>query len=541
MYTIKLDGQLFWDPRVEDLKIIDPKVKLEVNRAGSLTFSVTPSHPLYAQIKKLKSIVEVFKDGVLIFRGRPLDDELDSWNIKSVICEGDLAIFNDSIVRPYDFTGTISDYLAMFISNHNSQVEAGKRFTLGTVTVTDPNNYIIRASSDYPKTWAEMEDKLLKILGGYLVIRRVGTTNYLDYLADSNKSSLQVIQLGENLLKVNQERRGEDIATAIIPIGAEIELEDGSKTRVDIKSVNNNVDYVYNQQAVDEYGWIFKKVEFRDVSVPANLLTKANQALAESILLLNTIQLTAVDLSMIDINIDDFKIFEYVEVISAAHQLDDMYLIRKMELDLMNPENNTITVGAEFASFTEKQFQTDKQIVIVSQDVVKNSEKYTNEQVTQISTELIKTIEETNSGFRQEVKETYTSQTELNTYREEVSLALENTAKEFNLTFKDLTEQISNNQGEVDKEFQEIKKYIRFVNGNIVLGESANPVTLTIENSRIYMAVGGVQVSYWEVDETGANPPKFYVTDGEFLNSLRLGNFAFTPRSNGSLDFGRMV
>lgn len=541
MYTIKLDGQLFWDPRVEELRILEPKVKLEVNRAGSLTFSVTPSHPLYAQIKKLKSIVEVFKDGVLIFRGRPLDDELDSWNIKSVICEGDLAIFNDSIVRPYEFTGTISDYLTMFISNHNSQVETGKRFTLGTVTVTDPNDYIIRASSDYPKTWSEMEDKLLKILGGYLVIRRDGTTNYLDYLADSNKSSLQVIQLGENLLKVNQERRGEDIATAIIPIGAEIENEDGTKTRVDIKSVNNNVDYVYNQEAVNEYGWIFKKVEFKDVTQPANLLTKANQALAESILLLNTIQLTAVDLSMIDINIDDFKIFEYVEVISAAHQLDDMYLIRKMELDLMNPENNTITVGAEFASFTEKQFQTDKQIVIVSQDVVKNSEKYTNEQVTQISTELIKTIEETNSGFRQEVKETYTSQTELNTYREEVSLALENTAKEFNLTFKDLTEQISNNQGEVDNEFQEIKKYIRFVNGNIVLGESTNPVTLTIENNRIFMAVGGVQVSYWEVDETGANPPKFYVTDGEFLNSLRLGNFAFTPRSNGSLDFGRVV
>lgn len=541
MYTIKLDGQLFWDPRVEDLKIIDPKVKLEVNRAGSLTFSVTPSHPLYAQIKKLKSIVEVFKDGVLIFRGRPLDDELDNWNIKSVICEGDLAIFNDSIVRPYDFTGTITDYLTMFISNHNAQVEAAKRFTLGNVTVTDPNNYITRASSDYPKTWAEMDDKLLKILGGYLVIRRVGTTNYLDYLADSNKSSLQVIQLGENLLKVSQERSGEDIATAIIPIGAEIDNGDGTKTRVDITPVNNGVDYVYNQEAVDTYGWIFKKVEFKDVTQPANLLTKANQALAESVLLLNTIQLTAVDLSMIDINIDDFKIFEYVEVISQPHQLDDMYLIRKMELDLMNPENNTITVGAEYASLTEKQFQTDKRIEIATKEAEENAEKYTNGQVTQISTEMIKTIEETNDGFRQEVKETYTSKTDLNTYREEVSLALENTAKEFNLTFTDLTEKINNNQGEIDKEFLEIKKYIRFVNGNIVLGESTNPVTLTVENSRIYMAVGGVTVSYWQVDETGANPPKFYVTDGEFLNSLRLGNFAFTPRSNGSLDFGRVV
>ena len=541
MYTIKLDGQLFWDPRVEDLKIIDPKVKLEVNRAGSFTFSVTPSHPLYAQIKKLKSIVEVFKDGVLIFRGRPLDDELDSWNIKSVICEGDLALFNDSIVRPYEFTGTISDYLAMFISNHNSQVEAGKRFTLGTVTVTDPNNYIIRASSDYPKTWSEMEDKLLKILGGYLVIRRVGTTNYLDYLADSNKTSLQVIQLGENLLKVNQERSGEDIATAIIPIGAEIELEDGSKTRVDIKTVNNNVDYVYNQQAVDEYGWIFKKVEFSDVTVPANLLSKANQVLAESILLLNTIQLTAVDLSMIDVNIDDFKVFEYVEVISAAHQLDDMYLIRKMELDLMNPENNTITVGAEYASLTEKQFQTGKVIETVTKDVAENAQAYANSLFNNVTIEVNSAIQQEAGNIRTEVSENYTSKNELNIYKQDVSTEFEQTKNTFDFQFTQLTQNINNNQDITENEFELIRKYIRFENGNIILGESGNPVTLTIENSRIYMAVGGVIVSYWEVDETGQTQPTFYVTDGEFLNSLRLGNFAFTPRSNGNLSFGRVV
>lgn len=541
MYTIKLDGQLFWDPRVEDLRILEPKVKLEVNRAGSLTFSVTPSHPLYAQIKKLKSIVEVFKDGVLVFRGRPLDDELDSWNIKSVICEGDLALFNDSIVRPYDFTGTISDYLAMFISNHNSQVEAGKRFTLGTVTVTDPNNYIIRASSDYPKTWAEMEDKLLKILGGYLVIRRVGTTNYLDYLSDSNKSSLQVIQLGENLLKVNQERRGEDIATAIIPIGAEIELEDESKTRVDIRTVNNDVDYVYNQDAVDKYGWIFKTVEFSDVTVPANLLAKANQVLAESILLINTIQLTAVDLSMIDVNIDDFKIFEYVEVISAAHQLDDMYLIRKMELDLMNPENNTITVGAEYASLTEKQFQTTKVIETVTKEVAENAQAYANSLVNNVTIEVNSAIQQEAGKIRQEVKETYTSSSDFGEYQKVVTSEFKQTAKDFNFTFEEMTKTINGNQEVTEAEFELIRKYIRFENGNIILGESGNPVTLTIENSRIYMAVGGVIVSYWEVDETGQTQPKFYVTDGEFLNSLRLGNFAFTPRNNGNLSFGKVV
>ncbi|MFH5834546.1 phage tail spike protein [Proteiniclasticum sp. C24MP] len=362
MYTIKLDGQLLWDPRVEELEIDEPKVKLEVNKAGSLTFRIYPTHPLYNQIGKLKSVIEVYQDSVLIFRGRPLDDGLDTWNVKEIICEGDLALFNDSIVRPYEFNGTIIDYLSMLITNHNAQAGPEKQFNLGNVTVTDPNNYIVRASSDYPKTWKEMEDKLLSLLGGYLIIRRTGDQNYLDYLEDSSYLSGQVIQLGENLLKVNQERRGEDIATAIIPIGVEIENEDGSKYRVDIKTVNNDVDYVYNQEAVDTYGWIFKKVEFQDVTEPSNLLTKANQTLAQSILLLNTIELTAVDLSMMDVNIDEIRIFEYVEVASIPHQLEDMYLVRKMDMDLTNPENNTITVGADYTSLTEKQFQTQKAI-----------------------------------------------------------------------------------------------------------------------------------------------------------------------------------
>lgn len=33
---------------------------------------------------------------------------------------------------------------------------------------------------------------------------------------------------------------------------------------------------------------------------------------------------------------------------------------------------------------------------------------------------------------------------------------------------------------------------------------------------------------------------KLYITDGEFLNSLQLGNFAFYPRSSGNLSFKKI-
>ena len=48
-------------------------------------------------------------------------------------------------------------------------------------------------------------------------------------------------------------------ATALIPLGAKLKDEEGNETgeRLTIKSVNNNVDYVYNAEAVAQYGYIF--------------------------------------------------------------------------------------------------------------------------------------------------------------------------------------------------------------------------------------------------------------------------------------------
>jgi len=282
-------------------------------------------------------------------------------------------------------------------------------------------------------------------------------------------------------------------------------------------------------------------VRFHDVTVPSNLLTKANQALAESILQLNTIELTAVDLSMMDIEIDELRILEYVQVTSPIHQLDALYLIKKMSIDLMRPENNKITVGADFMSFTEKQYQTVKVIENVTREVAENGQAYANDLVNNATIEMNNTIQQKAGNLRTEVSETYTSKTELNTYKQEVGTEFQQTKDTFNFQWEQITQTINSNQGMTDTEFELIRRYIRFENGNIILGESGNPVTLTIENNRIYMAVGGAIVSYWQVDETGQTQPKFYVTDGQFLNSLRLGNFAFTPRSNGNLSFGKVV
>ena len=63
------------------------------------------------------------------------------------------------------------------------------------------------------------------------------------------------IKLGENLLDLNKEIKGQDNVTALIPYGAK--LGNDTDERLTIAAVNGGIDYVFNQDAVDAYGWMF--------------------------------------------------------------------------------------------------------------------------------------------------------------------------------------------------------------------------------------------------------------------------------------------
>lgn len=178
MYKVYCDNLLLYHSKLENLKIFDPSLELELNKTGSFAFTIYPDHPYYNLVKKLKSIITVYQDDFLLFRGRALDEDVGWHNEKHITCEGELAFLLDSIQRPYSFAGGIVDFLSMLITNHNAQVDAEKNFTLGNVTVTDPNDYIVRSDIDYVSTWEVIEKKLLDLLGGYIVIRHEDGITY---------------------------------------------------------------------------------------------------------------------------------------------------------------------------------------------------------------------------------------------------------------------------------------------------------------------------------------------------------------------------
>ena len=351
MYKVYLDGNALHDPSLCDQKtmIAGGTLTQVDNAAGQFVFTVYPTNPLYNGLHRLSGAIEVYDDDDMIFRGRIINDATGWINQKTVTCEGDLAMLNDTIVRPYSFSGSVESYLKQLVQQHNDQVPKDKQFTVRSVTVTDPNNLIVRSNNGYPSTMEEVQNKLVGMLGGHLILVRSNGINYLDYLVTPASGASQKIQLSKNLLDYKKTVKGEDICTAIIPLGAQIE---GTEERITIKSVNGGLDYIVDESAADQYGIIYKTITWDDVTIPANLLRKAQIALSDSVTGLSSIELTAADLHQTDASIDGFRLLQTVTVEDDAHGASGTYLIRKKTTSLDNPSQNEIVIGSESKSLS---------------------------------------------------------------------------------------------------------------------------------------------------------------------------------------------
>lgn len=350
MYRVYSDGLLLYHSKLENLKIFNPSVELEVNKTGSFVFGIPSDHPNYQLIRKMKSIITVYQDDYLLFRGRVLDDEIGWYNEKAVSCEGELAFLLDSIVRPYNFTGSIAAYLKMLLDSHNSQVETEKRFVLGNVTVTDANDYIVRSNIDYTDTWKELNDKLLGLLGGYIIVRHENGVHYLDYLKEINLLAPQKITFGKNLLDLKRIRKGADIATAVIPLGAKLPDSDA---RLTVASANNGLEVIVDEEAKAQFGYIVKTVILDDVTEASNLLTKGKAHLAGLVKQMESIDLSAADLATVDNDITSFHLGTQVRVTSEPHGIDQLFMVSKLSIDLLNHAANHLTLGKAISTFSE--------------------------------------------------------------------------------------------------------------------------------------------------------------------------------------------
>lgn len=506
MYRLTYEDYILYDPRLatpEDRLIIrDPKVHLAVDKAGEMSFLLQPEHPYVDKIRKMSGVVEL-TDGVTpIYRGRITRDTIDFYGVHTVETEGLLACLNDSIIEPFaypeDFTedtgyqeaaasGNVVEYLFYWLlGQHNAQVSVEQQLKPGTCTVTDPNNYITRSSTDYQTTMEAVRGKLCgSSLGGHLLIRYETDGNYLDYYADLPLTNTQPVEFAANLLDLTAELDGTDIYTAILPLGKDgltiAELSDTDLTDDLVK----NGKIIYSKSGIAAHGRITRCIKWDDVTVPANLQTKAKAALADNGLAMpETITVRAVDLGWQDA-VQHFRIGRMTLLASTPHGYRASYPLLELSPDILDPGNTQITMGATRATYTGTQIEEDRRRDEETSRREENIKEDTRQQLDQVirsTSQQITDLQRNVDSIILSALERYVETGDFESYKEEVSTKLSVLTDQLSIDITRITERIDDVDGDLQSKYSEITKAFRFTSEGLIIGESGNEILLRLDN-----------------------------------------------------------
>ena len=109
---------------------------------------------------------------------------------------------------------------------------------------------------------------------------------------------------------------------------------------------------------------------------------------------------------------------------------------------------------------------------------------------------------------------------------------LTQTASQLKLDIQTVVQALSDTNTVVNKNQATLLTYFDFQADGLTIGVNTSNVKLRLSNNRIQFLKDGVEVAY-------LSDGQLYITDAHFLKTLVLGNFEFTPRTNGNLSLRR--
>ena len=352
MYRIEAtnpDGSQYtiYDPvGAGPLPVLGPRMSEELNEAGTLEFALVYGHPAFGLLEPKKTYVTVELDGTEIYYGRVVNaDPSPMTGQIQYQCAGALSFLQDSEVPPDpkksdgtldSQTMTASAFLQRCINAHNADVgnDSRRTISLGTVSHSRKNEQREYQLNDYQDTKSVIEQNILNYYGGFICIHRdqLGSL-LLDWVDDAYGDTDEgVLELGENIISLINRMNGENLYTAIRPVGKDNLVLSGGTT-IDI----------FPSARMNEYGKIVKSVSFPDASTVADLQTKAQQYV-------NRLQKTLVISS--DIKLLDMK---FAGQDQHGVNLGDKYtgivglegtamLVAARNRDFENPQNDSCTL-----------------------------------------------------------------------------------------------------------------------------------------------------------------------------------------------------
>ena len=289
-----IDGQKYDFPLLADAKglatdkhviyfIKNPKLIKEVNSLEQFTFKIYPNHLNYSQLKIKESIIKVYQDDKIIFKGKIVKEKLNFDKSKDITCEGLLGTladnrFNDIryikgiidngfIMGPQIFNCRLGPteknvhhgwFEEVVINYNNLFCKTIDRLKIGKVCPTVPKNSPLKTSLNYRFNFMQtvgglpidmakiviekIKDKTLLEILNFLIENAVYMTDdgsnpyplkyffptydenntYLNIYTEydlKNQKNNQKIVFGENMIDLVIEQDSSNIVTAIVPVG----------------------------------------------------------------------------------------------------------------------------------------------------------------------------------------------------------------------------------------------------------------------------------------------------------------------------------
>ena len=546
----------------QGLKIIDGKIVEGINTINSFSFSMLPNNPRFNELFSYTTKIYVIKikDNRRVFYGRVVKPkvsmESDGSFSKTIECEDRMGYLCDSLMdylpeqywnvknTTYHEDGSIDKrgVLEFVLSIHNKKQPDEKKIYVGEVDIEDTDNVLYFGMQQHKNAFDTLKEKLIEHLGGELRLRE-GTDGklYLDYLKEAGEVKTTSIALKKNMQKLSKETDPTSFITRLYPLGNKIkktvEEKDGSITeietdeRITCAEANDGIPYVDDEEGIRTYGIIEGYRIYDHVVYPRTLLNHARVTLATNNKVKQKHVITALDLSTIGLDIDSFEVGNYHPIKNSLVGVDDTLRIIKKTTNINQPETSQLEIGDKYATLTELQLKRENSLkaeVNRTIETVSNNAQYN---VAKTSNYLTSLINQFTDRIEQIIREETVSVSDFETYKTSISTEFDQTKDSFDFIFKNIQQEIKDVNGVVSTNQNEMVKYIRFEDGNIILGLVGNEVLLKESNDRISFLQNNIEVAYFSNN-------KLFVTNAEFTNGLKIFELEFTRESNGSYTFG---
>jgi len=361
------------------LALSGAKLSLKKNEAGSFGFKMYPGNIGNDYFKTLTSVIEIKKDNQIYWRGRVISEERDAYDNRTITCEGSLNFLLDSVQLPMHVHSGILTWLQYLLTTdyHDSEAPEGQyhrchnyyytsndTYKQFAIKYFDPSIELTEATDWYAnyETTGELLKNVLEAYNLKMEVTYENGINNLSFYKDypTQYISQQTITFGKNLISFTRNWEVDELATVVIPTGSKIDAGDERPTYpytppeldcvTTIESVNQGSVFLEaDSDVIARYGRIYKKIDWSDISEPANLLDLAQNYLQNYQFDGMTIEIEVFDLSLMmtggEKAANELRLLGTVHCVSQFHGLDKTFPITEMEIDFNKPGNTKFVLG----------------------------------------------------------------------------------------------------------------------------------------------------------------------------------------------------